>query len=467
MSSKEFDHIIRNKLNNLSAPMPDNSWSMFESKFQASKIDAHMDSIMDAQIAEKLNSYKVPFQNEYWHDFVNQALQPHIWKQQIRRLKVLEMAMLVLLLISLYSYLPQNEVEKINYQVAIAENVTSENEVVEIQSPKVASASKEAIINQAEHLDEESPEVEYIPSKRVPTIRQVRLEAVLPIETKQQGSVELSFVNLNRQVSRQLTVDNISALPSLDIEGVSTLALSEVPPFKEKEVAPYWRLSVMGGGDFNRVITPETHTIDGQVLSADRFVIGYSGGMGISRKKGRFEFGIAAIYAAIQYNPLQILKLEGSLRDGYYGESYKFFELNTLQLPTTARFDLVSGNWSMYLNAGASFNSVVQANYYIADAVAFESDSFSPSITGSRSSNKSLRDAIEPGIFEGGAFIDNVWLSASAGMGIERSLNKHYSLFTNASFTQSFKYFNNEGIGPYNDKFHNLRITTGLKINLK
>lgn len=246
---------------------------------------------------------------------------------------------------------------------------------------------------------------------------------------------------------------------------------------KQAKAAPqqtFLRIGMVGGPDYNRIITPET-TLKGEKYQADRYALGYSGGFTIGLEKNRWEIETGLIYSNKKYFPLTFLVVDGSVGEGLVGDGTKQFDLDIFQVPLNFRYSFFrKDRWRIYGLAGMSLNVTGQSNYYLADADGFESPTFQPVPTDPNNSGagrnapsvKYLFDNFTKGYLEGGDFGKNSYLSANVGVGVEWFFTDYWSINVQPTYSHSILYPNN-GLGPYYDRIHTNSIIFGLKARLK
>lgn len=231
------------------------------------------------------------------------------------------------------------------------------------------------------------------------------------------------------------------------------------------------RIGMMGASDYNRIITPPVR-VNTDIVSLDRYAIGYSGGITVGFESGRLEVETGFIYTAKRYYPLQVLYIEGSLKDGIFGGGIKQTEFDIVQVPLNFRYNFLSRDrWRIYGLAGASLHLVAQANYYIADLddYAEENQNFPPPRNGGRNDNERPEGLenqdFQQGFLEGGNWLDNSYIGVNIGAGIERYMSPRWSLFAQPTYYHSL-YYPNQGLGPVSDRIHTMSLFMGVKVRM-
>lgn len=232
------------------------------------------------------------------------------------------------------------------------------------------------------------------------------------------------------------------------------------------------RIGMMGSSDYNRIITPPVR-VNTDIVSLDRYAIGYSGGITVGFESGRLEVETGFIYTAKRYYPLQVLYIEGSLKDGIFGGGIKQTEFDIIQVPLNFRYNFLSRDrWRIYGLAGASLHLVAQANYYIADLEDYneENQNFPPPRNGGNRNDNERPEGLEnqefqQGFLQGGSLLDNSYIGVNIGAGIERYMSPRWSLFAQPTYYHSL-YYPNKGLGPVNDRIHTMSLFMGVKVRM-
>jgi hypothetical protein len=241
---------------------------------------------------------------------------------------------------------------------------------------------------------------------------------------------------------------------------------------RPSERQTFVRIGFVGSPDYNRVVTPLQEIDNGEEVSYDRYSLGYSGGLTLGVEHGKWEVETGAIYGARRYQAIPTVYVSGNFRDGYTGVSLRDFELNTVSVPLNFRYNVILHNkWRLYAQGGASFNVVLDANYYTVDKDAFSELSQPSNLSGNNGFSRaekpeSLRNKdLTAGWIEGGSLLENATLYGDFGVGLERYMTPSWSVFVQPTYHHSFQLFN-DGLGPYQDLIHNFRIGIGLKVRL-
>ncbi len=528
-----FDSLIAAKVNSLHTPYDDASWAAMERKLDGESASVPLSEregtqIFDDIIFEKLYNYHAPYSSRAWQTIVAQFEHILQVERSFYRLKLLEAAVLGILLLMVNHLAPLKQqpfpttpaipqIEKPLYQGPIAQTGESvlEEEIAgtlevtaeiatEIESTtKFNVPQKSASARQSEPKDEISNSLAILleGSQSNPLsdnnlfpqdphhglamdFEPLPQLATMFVETDQGVLLaENNFPNLSRADDLSLALaDNqplhiftVAALPTASLEILEPqdreLGLKGIKPLKKKKSI---RGSMFGSLDFNQIITPPNY-LERRFKEFDRYAIGYSTGFTLSFGRGRWEMETGMIYSAKYYSPPTVLFIiSGNIRDGYLAEGLKYFELDIYNIPLNFRYNYVnSGKWRAYAMLGASLQIAGQTHYYTATQDGFSNaNHLAPTPTnsvGSPSAGFSQTKDIFDGWLEGGPFKENSYISLNFGAGVERYISTRFSAFVQPTYQYSFDYLRNvlsSEIGPDRDKINTMSIYTGIRVRI-
>ena len=221
-------------------------------------------------------------------------------------------------------------------------------------------------------------------------------------------------------------------------------------------------LSVFTGSDYNEIITPfdPVYAKEG----TQQWNVGYAGGLALGMRFKNWELETGAIYASNQYSPRKLYEINsGSISTGYIASTLRDIELEVVKIPLNFRFNVnLWDKWKVYALSGATMNMVVQSEF-ITDDVFFKGSSFTSSSSVVSQSSKLARKDFGEGILEGGSFKDNSFFTANLGFGVERTLNKKWSVFAQPTYQRQIF---SSGIGPNQDRYNAISLFLGTRVAL-
>ncbi|MEN0003372.1 MAG: outer membrane beta-barrel protein [Bacteroidota bacterium] len=501
MDHKDFDDIIKNKLDGIEPSFDASHWDMLEDQLDEFEIGQPEteQTILDATVFDKLHRYEVPYQPEHWALLSERiGIEFHL-RGKIVRYKLLELSLMLLLFFTFYNLLPTSN-SAFAPQATLATTTISSEQITEEQAVTTtsntidnktkteqdnpifnstnthfkqstfistgASSSPHEVSNAASNTDTSvEDDVEAPVTFSTPNQEQQNTKFVLPLLPNTRNN-RLSLLRDDAEMSIPLSVQESPLVETLlfaPAKGDATDVALGLPITPAANADRGIRIGMYASFDYNQVFTASNEA------AFDRFSragFGYGGGLSVGFPMGRWELETGFMYSAKQYAPW-ILELQGDFRDGYSGVGLKNTELNLISVPLNLRYDVHrQKNWRFYVLAGASIHVAFQANYYTGDAA----DLFNKNLPEPRNSLANGRstfdqDNLSKGWFEGGTFEENVYLTGSVGVGVEHYLSTGWSIFAQPTYYRSINYFRH-GIGPNRDRIHTISLLMGVKVKI-
>ncbi|MEZ5040007.1 MAG: hypothetical protein R2828_08945 [Saprospiraceae bacterium] len=504
-SKQEFDRFIRERMEDFEAEGQPKGWSRLaqglEKEEEVAGTAKADEKVLEAVIFDKMTQLEVAYQPVSWTKLESLLNEEYRFVNKIIRYKSLELSIFLLLIALFVNYYPQTPNAKavpLKTQAIAAETKektqsSTENIATHATTGNEATATKESQLN----TDHANVALGYVVGEAQPiaakeekalakSISAVPQAPVLPTTNKLAVSSIASENNssankLSKQpplvistpqttILDQILWASIDPIPDLAISPSSyeEVAIAEVKPSPKER---FFRFGMLGASDYNHVITPPT-LIDGKSYSANRYALGYSGGLTFSWGTNRWEIETGLVYAAKKYLPLPLSEVEYSLEEGLSGEQLKTFEYEMIAIPLNVRYHFIpNGKWRFYAIGGVGLNTVLQADYFITDPVLPEPGpppSFAPSVPRNDNNTKAGIDkkAFTKGFFQGGSFSENTYFTANFGMGLERFISHRTSLYAQPHYQRSLFYLKNGGLGPFNDQVHTMSLILGMRVKL-
>lgn len=519
------DDLVKQKLSGLSVPYRPETWDWMNERLdeigEGSPAGAEMQT-MDEAIYDRMHRLEKPYDPNHW-PLLLKKLEGNVYVgERIVRYKAMELSLLLLLLITFIRLPisgdqtpPAQPLHQERPQAVREKASTAENQVLaEADIPGQSSPDREI---SSTAIGEDAAARQIRSEEQAPAVAQLFPGNDLrPVKEEEQRANQESYrqyalgevKDLNRlplekrslpipdkKIPAEIYTNSLGTRIDGAILGVNAGNILGVMAYLPTSLAhplcltctgkldkealeakqpTFVRIGMQGGPDYNRVITPPT-SIRGQNYRADRYSLGYSGGLTIGLEKGRWEIETGLIYSNIRYYALPVLVLDGSVEEGFFGDGTKQFDLDVFQVPLNFRYNFLRKNrWRIYAMAGMSMNVTTQSNYYLAEPEGFMTEDFRPAPARPGKDNagrsfpsiKSEFDNFTKGWLEGGDFSKNTYLTGNVGFGIERFLTDHWSIYAQPTYSHSWIYLNN-GLGPYYDRINTNSLTFGFKVRLK
>lgn len=478
MKKNPFDSIIKGKLEDFKADQLPSDWNAFEEKLSMAQGEpaTPAEKEFDQVIFSKMNEFQA---SGWFKDQHSRLLEKQMYflagiRQRLLQYKLIEVLALTLLLLYVVEadapgsrYLPhgaspaiqaEQQPSKVEANPLIAQNSTQEDypssESVTIQP------LEEAVILQAspDYTDLKQTENQNTSSRHIDHIS---------LATLASENTKVVVANTAESVPTEPHLSDNQAI-ALNTLPTQTALLNYVYDLNlgnnlRQKKAIDVQVSMLGGADYNRVMTPEN--LSKGIKAFERYSAGYRGGLmaDFGRQDSRIRIGSGFIYTAKQYG-VSYTRINGSLlRGSISAESLKDIELNIVNVPVFARYNFWnSQRWSLFAHGGMAMQVALQANYY----VGYPSNLPQPIGINQTPSRYSQITDRTGGLFEGGNFKENSYLTSHLGLGAERRMTTRWSLFLQSRYEHSIGYLSS-GLGPTQDRINTFSFESGVRVKLK
>ncbi len=500
--NKDFDRNIREKLENLTPGFNADSWDKLQDRLDSEDAGSEW----DAQFSHRLRQIERPYNRASWQALAERLDLEEKRLNSVYSAKAKELLFMALLLWSVTQLVPlpstgpaivQTQLHPAPAEMHTQQPVAANAEIATTAPSSIATTQQTTSSAIATKQKNTSSGVAaantLIPSFATTPLLSGQTETAIPV---MQEALILSLPAMSVDMLTPIQAGGYEAVaPISDLATASELPASEIrvemPAFAMADVNPqllpehewalekglspqplprkrFVRIGMMGASDYNRIITPPVR-VNTDILSLDQYALGYSGGITIGFEKDRWEVETGFIYTAKRYYPLQVVYVEGSLKDGIFGSGIKQTEFDIMQVPLNFRYNFFTyDRWRIYGMIGASLHIVAQSNYYIADLEDYEtlaSPRPQPGRDGQERPELLESQVLDRGWLEGGNLLDNSYLGVSAGAGLERYMSPRWSLFAQPTYYHSV-FYPNKGLGPVNDRIHTMSLFMGVKVRM-
>ena len=505
-----FDKIFKDKLERLDTPPKAEHWDLFAQRLDEATAEEEQghpiadSKPIDEAVFEKLHNLKVPYNPANWLKMEALLDEAFIIPSRILQYKLVELSILLLVFYFVGQSVPTPDTSTEKHfeteQPIIASNTPAEasapnqtlpsvdeqassanskhNTPADATAKATAKTSKTTTSNIEATTAKQNPAG--IAKKGVTTQNRKAFLPLTPIPaitayTESTNAAETWAIPVDDIATDDArnTMQSVDAIPGLDL-ALFPETLAGLPDgvqatkSKRKGVV---RIGMYGSGEFNHIIVPtnqEKAKTDSDELA--RFSVGYGSGLSIGLDMGRWEVETGAMYAARKY-PVGLIFLGGRFDEGYYANRLSAGELNIVSLPLHFRYNFIyKDKWRVYALAGGSLHLALQADYSAAEAPDFVGppNPAAPPPQSPQEGETSITDLKQEsvGLFEGGAFNDNAYITGNIGVGVERYISERWSLYAQPTYQHSLHYFR-EGLGPNKDRINALSFILGAKIRLQ
>ncbi|MCB0585766.1 MAG: hypothetical protein KDD06_10650 [Phaeodactylibacter sp.] len=516
-----IDRIIKEKLEGLEVPFDAASWQLMEQKLddEAMGMAGEGQPVADTKhfdeaVFEKLHNYKAGYQPGHWQRMEALLEEVFAWPRQVLRYKAMELALMLLLFLFLWQYIPTRptgtdpapQARKAapsapssghdtdpetapapqrhgqTPQAALSEGHSKPRP--ESSGPAIQGISSSArtpaagdgkgIGRDGNSTASEKDETTFNENYRATPAEQQPSRLFLPLTAMARPIPLLSIPAYALPEASPLyprpmaLLDWLDALPAEELAYEGLRDIGEASFIKNNN-RPTFRVGMFGSAEYNHITVPssEEKKLEEEL---QRYAMGYGGGLSFGFEFGRFEIETGAIYAARQY-PVGLVYVNGSVGSGLQGQRLEASELNIINVPLHFRYSFLRrGSWRAYALAGASLQVAFQRNYYVSEEPQYDFRPMQPPPAPAPDAGEEpVIDRIRKsglGWFEGGTFEENAYLTGNVGIGLERYIGSRWSLFVQPTYQHSLQYFR-VGLGPNADRINSLSFLFGAKVRVK
>ncbi len=506
-----FDESIRQNMQNTEVPFQPNHWNVMNQRL--GELD-NEDTAFDESVRRNMQNSEAKFQPNHW-DLMNQCLEQEFsWKAKVVRYKVIEAALMLLLLFTAYNLpdsmlgdtfgnesateqnpstilkdlnkpsdiksfdrgtewrnnmqkqennQPNSTLDKNGVPIVSIDSKDNLKENNQVQSPLVFkdNNAENSVSNNQNIVDDDFN----APSSKNKAVQSI--EVLMPISLKQANPIALNFnkgaLDFNKINVPANAIAEVSDLNILRPKALTINALYDDPQLpKMAKRNKWWRLGIFGSQSTDYMTSSYVDKGDVKEL-AD---LSFNRGIGVNaiRKKGKFEFGMGIIFNKKSYKThLPPELISGSVVTGNSTQVVfpEVVNLDIVRIPLSMDYHFKSlGRWNMFVTLGASFNatSKIKIDYYDIPATSTTQQTFglqSRSASSINAYGKSYK-FLSLDKNEG-----NFYYSAHAGIGAECRITPLISAYLQPVVEKQFGKY---GIGSRSDKINSVSVQAGLKM---
>ncbi|MEY4905304.1 MAG: hypothetical protein RLZZ292_3119 [Bacteroidota bacterium] len=468
--------------------------------FQMSYNAAHweaMDNLLDAAqfdqiVREKLQHTQAPLQMATWEQMASTMDVSVVRKKVIYQSKLVELC-LMLLLCSVVPFVAlknsseeefknSNPFQNSNAKEVIAEKENSKSDNSKSDNSKIQKFknSNTQIFNPANTKNSNTRILKYpntqilkysntqqannnnnnnnnntsnLPWHEQPTTTITSFENTETIKTTVTEILKEQEVRPSMQSAPMIAVLSPKLLSEAAKQNVPLFAILKAA--KLRQLKSSLRLGGYGSSDKQTIITS-----DAQTFGKDRDLVQkkhtFSSGITLSIKRNKVEIETGLEYSRLQYAPKAYFTQTAT----YIRQSLQPIRLELLRIPIGIRYDFHHAErFTTYIATGVALNLATRANY--------DHSEYGQTIFGRQavSSNVIKIPSNYPdGLFAGGRFLNNYYLSASLSVGLEYAMSPRYSCYIQPMYSWDMR---NKGIGVTQDKIETLSLRVGVKKKIK
>ncbi len=550
MDNKEFDDVIKKKLESLNTDGSENAWDLFKEKWDnESNLDNSSEQIssedqdLDAKIKTDMQKLRIPFNSKHWVILKEQLELEALFKKKLFLAKSVELVILALLVVGILNLWPiRNDIYQIPiYDIPMVASIPVDEETAkkhEVQED--ARLSEQRILNQqlfnstkkivqktitsvevlsfypslllSEKLDKDLINVALKSNDiKQSTYKNVINTSIFPfINTIQQESVNEKSKNQST-IKTNNNNNSIALLQSKKISeleipirstGFPDIILDNNKSIKGKNTY----LSFAIGPKMNLINSPfdPIYKIDPyNIINANFNIL-----IKVHKEIGPIELFAGLGYTNTSYVPRLVDEIYEPLERQFNVASLENIEFKTFSIPLGVKYDVVeTKKYQLYATAGIDLNVIAGSEYIIQDIpvggsrsqpvgsphvppnnepiknVIEESQNITQNTSSGSSSsspplllnsNSGSGNNVNPkaklsqkefnkGILSGGSLKDNLYATASVGLGLNWNVTPKFGIFIEPKYSH---FISSNGIGPNVDKVHSLSVDLGFRYQL-
>jgi hypothetical protein len=495
-----FDKAIKKLLENYKEEEQSMDWDRMEQLIEEDAIlNPELDDLyLDGIAYDSLHNLDVDYNPAHWDLMKEKLADPFALRRRLMKYKVVEVALVLFFIFTLIQFLP---FKKIQHQDIASINTIQDTGIS--KTDRINTPSQDASFPVvSNHQSEQNKQLtETISKQNEANLSLPNLSNKVSIENTTINSVSgtseskesNSILEQNSSQIEAVAVEDTESANSQLAESQNTeevqistallhpLLLKEsdkliVPEIEELNGSTVFtdmkqpikiRIGMVLGPDANYVMTSanEAQSLE----SFDQFALGYSGGFSLGFKFNKLEIETGALYSAVNYSSRNVYEINGSFAEGgYVQQGFAGAELDLIRLPLNIKYNFSEKKkWNIYAFSGLSLNMAVETFYNFTTQDVGQSDaSRNFGIPNPRMPDEYREQFSQPsydGIFEGGKFSTNSFITANFGFGIERYFTPRMSIFVQPAYMHQLS----KGLGPQNDQINSISILTGAKVTLK
>lgn len=463
MKNKDFDKILKEKITtNNNNPQAD--WDVFAQLLR--NAEGFEDLNFDKSIKDKVQGHKNNLNPNHW-----QILKERLEKEEKIRKKVftwksLELLALLFLFIAYQTY-DYQKFQNTPFVFKFEEKLQGSKTIQDlktrvIQSIATSPATIIALNNVSEIFNTEDAK---------------KVDVVVNGSSEQHAIFRNDFSDTYKQ-QRLLDskIEAIEAITSNNIFSLNKIESGIQPAFVPfasliKPLNPEKEKFLAGTVSTGIGITKSSFDRVYNLKAYEAYDHQYSVGILIGKKKNNFEFSTGLKFTRRANEPAKVIETYGDFLNNYYEISLNKITYNIAEVPLNFKYFFDNkGKTNYYVKAGVNANLSLHNTYTITNKPKNNSNNNALSSTisisdgdeieGKAARSKLKQKEFSPGIFNGGSFSENYFMTASLEMGVERKLNKNLTLVLGAEYS---KYYMIDGIGPNKEKLNNIALNLSMK----
>lgn len=461
---KEFDNIIKQKLNDIELNQA-SDWDSF-SKIIDEEILSEEDAKFDKEISSKLNNNYITFNSLHWVLLKKRLEDEEKSLTRIYSAKLIELCVLLLVIFAGNSFGWFAQEDKEDYYFAAQERFESALQNYKQDLSERTKVLKETKII-AQTANQSSNTIKY--NQQSSTVQNLISNATLTITDVNQlryaNEIEFKTSNISSLSAIDISIPAVASINvnALEINDDELIDLAYVNPIKTSKTSKPSRFGIYGSLNNIQINTPfdKVYNLKSYSNSIADKEFGFTLGKSIA-KNVEIETGMG--YNSVAYTPDEVDELNGSFEDTQYKTNISKVSFNIVSVPLFLKYYFANyKDLSFYAIGGLKTNYILSTDYEVDKTLTNRDRNNPASFSEGIAEFKLLEKEFNVGLIDGGNILDNFFITADIGVGIEQNFGDVFSLNFQTKYA---RYMSTNGIGPNVDKLHNGSFSLGLKYTL-
>ncbi len=515
MNNREFDEIIKKKLESLNTYGSEDAWDLFKEKWDSKSGLAaggeelsSEDQDLDNKIKTDMQKLRIPFNSKHWIILKEQLELEALFKKKLFVAKSVELVILAFLVLGILNLWPiQNEIYRLQvYDIPMVQSIPVDKETAEKhEAQELALLSKQKIQEQ-QFINK----AKTIVKKAITSVEKLTLSTSSPVKEKEKSidnsiksdkilednrmnklDIQLPFIiNSQNESSNKKSENNtvqdgagnpiallqLNEMKELELPirptGFPDIVLDSKKAVKDENTY----ISFAVGPKMNLVNSPfdPVYEIDPYNVINTNFNISVK----VNKELGPIELYTGLGYTNTSYVPRLVDEIYEPLERQFSVASLENIKFKTFNVPIGVKYNVIeSDKYELYASAGVDLNVIAYSDFDILDTpVGSGSNGENPNPSPTppppdsspenepvNSNAKLSQKEFNHGIFSGGSLKDNLYATASVGLGLNWKLSDRSGFFVEPKYSH---FISSKGIGPNEDKVHGISVDLGFRYQI-
>ncbi len=503
MDNKEFDEIIKKKLDALSPDNINDGWDVFKQKWddqppfdpEASlEEEDSLDEKLERKIKDDMQNLRMPNNSKHWIRLKEHLELEALFKKRLFVAKSIEILILSFLVISVLNVIP---IQQKIYQIPIYDTpmVTSipVSKITSIRQIEIESTQSRSTKTIKKSISDLAIRVTNLPFIKKPVSPVSSTDSYNITSTKKSTSQSIESISIPLKISLSKS-PIINTLPYLDqllntsskevIESSTSLPMTlleniinplefpirpigfpDIDLFsKNQNLHENTYISVSMGPKVNLINSPfdPVYKIEPYSTLTTNFNIAVK----VQKEVGPVELYVGLGYHSTSYEPKIVKEKYAIVQSEYNEASLENIKFKTVSIPIGIKYNMINNQkFQFYATAGVDLNIIGDSEYKILDVPFGRSNKnfFSPTRKVPPSESLLSLKEFNRGIFNGESLKNNIYATASIGLGINKSISPRTGIFIEPTYNH---FVSSKGIGPNLDKVHTISVDVGVRYQL-